>query len=49
MAVLDREIALYEELRADLYRKHNGAWVLIHQDKIIGVYPVLFHFAGRSC
>lgn len=49
MVVLHQKIALYEERRADLERKHNGAWALIHQDKIIGVYPVLFHFAERSC
>ena len=35
MAVLDQEIALYEELRADFERKPNGAGALIHQDKII--------------
>lgn len=39
MAVLNQEIALYEELRVDLERNHNGAWALIHQDKIIGIYP----------
>lgn len=38
MAVLDEEIALYEEMRAYLEREHGGAWVLIHQREMVGTY-----------
>lgn len=38
MAILDREIACYEELRADLEREYAGSWVLIHQEDLVGIY-----------
>ena len=46
MGVLDREIALYADRRADLEQEHKGEWALIHQDEFVGLYPT-FEDAGR--
>jgi len=39
MAELDREIAAYEVMRAGLENQHMGQWVLVFNEKLIGVYP----------
>jgi hypothetical protein len=39
MIELDREIATYETMRADLENRHMGEWVLVFNDKLIGTYP----------
>jgi len=38
MIELDREIAAYETLRADLENRHMGEWVLVYKENLIGVY-----------
>ena len=39
MIELDREIAAYETMRADLENQHMGEWVLVFNENLIGVYP----------
>ena len=39
MIELDREIAAYETMRADLENRHMGEWVLVFKENLIGVYP----------
>jgi hypothetical protein len=39
MIELDREIAAYETMRADLENRHMGEWVLVFNEKLIGLYP----------
>lgn len=39
MADLDREIASYETMRYELENKHMGEWVLVHDEKLIDVFP----------
>ena len=38
MTVLDREIALFEELRPTLEAEHNGDWVVIRDNHIAGFF-----------
>jgi hypothetical protein len=38
MAVLDREIALFNQLRPELEVHHPGRWVVIHDDEFVGHY-----------
>ena len=38
MTELDREIAAYETIRADLENQHMGKWILIFNEKLIGVF-----------
>ena len=47
MGVLAREIARYESMRAELEKNHNGEWVLIHQEEMVGTYNS-FEDAGRA-
>ncbi len=39
MAQIDAEIAAYEELRGQLEAEHMGEWVLIHEGKLVGLFP----------
>jgi len=39
MIELDREIAAYETMRADLENRHMGEWALVFNEKLIGIYP----------
>ena len=39
MIELDREIAAYETMRADLENSHMGDWALVFNENLIGVYP----------
>lgn len=39
MVELDREIVAYETMRADLENRHMGEWVLVFDEKAIGVFP----------
>jgi hypothetical protein len=39
MIELDREIAAYETMRADLENHHMGDWALVFNEKLIGIYP----------
>lgn len=55
MIELDREIAAYETMRADLENQHMGEWALIFDEKLVGVYPsfeeaaqVAVHEFGRG-
>ncbi len=41
MIELDREIAAYETMRADLENRHMGEWVLVFNQSLIGVFPSL--------
>ncbi len=38
MSDIDREITAYESIRKDLEAQHMGQWVLLHDQKLIGVY-----------
>ena len=38
MADLDREIAAYERVRQNLESHNMGAWVLIHDERLISVH-----------
>jgi hypothetical protein len=39
MIELDREIAAYETMRAELENQHMGEWVLVFEGKLIGTFP----------
>lgn len=39
MIELDREIAAYGTMQADLENRHMGEWVLVHDEGLIGVFP----------
>jgi len=39
MIELDREIAAYETMCADLENRHMGEWVLVFDGKLIGTFP----------
>lgn len=38
MTDLDREIAVYENMRTELENQHMGEWVLVSGEKLIGVF-----------
>jgi hypothetical protein len=38
MAEIDNEIHAYEAMREKLETEHMGKWVLVRQEKLIGVY-----------
>jgi hypothetical protein len=38
MAELRAEIAAYEAMRADLESSHLGKWVIVHDEKLVGIY-----------
>ena len=38
MSELDREIAAYESMRANLESHHMGQWVLVHNENLVEVY-----------
>ena len=35
---LEKERAWYEANKVDLLAKHRGKWIVVHGDKLIGVY-----------
>jgi len=35
---LEKERAWYKANKADLLAKHRGKWIVVHKDKLIGVY-----------
>lgn len=39
MIELDREIAAYEVMRANLENEHMGEWVVIYGQELIDVFP----------
>lgn len=39
MLELDREIAAYETMRADLENRHMNQWVLVFNQELVGVFP----------
>jgi len=39
VADIDKELAAYERMRGDLEAHHMGKWVLLHDEKLVGVYP----------
>ena len=39
MIELDREIAAYDTMRADLENHHMGEWALVFDGKLIGAFP----------
>ena len=47
MAVLETEIAHYESMRADLEKEHDGEWVVIHDEELVGTYES-FEKAGSE-
>lgn len=38
MADIDKELAAYKEMRADLEAQHTGKWVLIREGTLVGVF-----------
>jgi hypothetical protein len=46
MIELDREIAAYETMRADLENRHMGEWVLLYKEELVGVYDSFEDAAG---
>jgi len=38
MTDLSKEIKAYEKMREDLESKHTGKWVLIQDEKLVGVF-----------
>jgi hypothetical protein len=38
MTDIDREIAAYETMRAELENQHMGEWILVSGEKLIGVF-----------
>ena len=38
MPDLEKEIAAYEKMRADLESKHTGQWVLVKDEMLVGLY-----------
>jgi hypothetical protein len=38
MAEIDNEITAYEAMREKLETEHMGKWVLVRQEKLIGLY-----------
>lgn len=47
MIELDREIAVYESMRADLENKHMGEWAVVYGEELIGLFPS-FDEAARA-
>lgn len=35
---IDKEIAAYERLAAQLERDHMGKWILMHNEKVVGMF-----------
>ncbi len=46
MTNLDREIAAYQNMRSELESKHMGEWVLVHDEKLIGLFASFEAAAG---
>ena len=38
MTDIDREIAAYETMRAELENQHMGEWIIVSGEKLIGVF-----------
>ena len=38
MAIIEKEIIAYDLMRDELEAKHHGEWVLVHDQKLIGLY-----------
>ena len=38
MANVEKDIAAYDKLQAELETKHTGKWVLLHNEALIAVY-----------
>ena len=38
MARLKDEIAAYERMRSDLETEHNGQWIVMRDERLVGVY-----------
>ena len=38
---LDRDIAAYDAMRADLENRSMGEWVVVHSEQLQGVFPSL--------
>lgn len=45
-SVLSREIGVFEQKKVELQNHHNGKWVVIHDDAVVGVYDTI-DAAGR--
>jgi hypothetical protein len=39
MTDLKQDIATYERLRSELEAAHMGKWALVHDDRLVGVFP----------
>lgn len=48
MLELENEIKAYDGLRAELENSHMGEWVIVHDEKLIGVFPSLDEAAGEA-
>ncbi len=38
MADLDKDLTAFEGMRADLEAHHMGEWVLVHDEKLVGIH-----------
>jgi hypothetical protein len=45
---VDKEIAAYERLRPDLEARYMGRWVLIHEEKLVGVFRSFEETAAQA-
>lgn len=45
---VNREIAGYKKLQSELEASHMGKWVLIHDEKLVGVCESLQEAAGQA-
>jgi hypothetical protein len=48
MSELDKEIAVYDMMRANLENHHMGQWVLIFGGELIAVFPSFDEAAGDA-
>ena len=38
VALLETELATYERMRPELLAKHEGAYALVHKDRLVGTF-----------
>lgn len=48
MTDLKQDIATYDRLRAELEAAHMGKWVLVHDDRLVGVFSTFDEAAGLA-
>ncbi len=48
MADITKEIEAYKEMREELEKSHTGKWVVIHDQKLAGVYETFDQAAQEA-